>query len=219
MLTKEDSYKHKGWRKKLIEELKQQGITSQLVLDAFDAIPRHFFLDNAFEQIAYENRAFPIAANQTISQPYTVAFQTQLLDIQKGDKVLEVGTGSAFQSTILAELDAYVFTIERQSELYEFNKQFYPYKGVYSKLLFFLSDGFEGLPKFAPFDKVIITCGAPIIPTKLIQQMKVGGVMVIPLGEGEQQIMKKITKLSVDNQYQEENFQEFSFVPMLKGIK
>jgi len=211
----EDSYQHKGLRKQLINVLKEKGITDDNVLAAINTIPRHYFLDSAFDKIAYEDRAFPIGEGQTISQPYTVAYQTQLLQIKKSDKVLEIGTGSVYQSTILAEMGAWVYTIERQKKLYEAHKQFY-FRSKYPNIKFFYGDGFEGLPTFAPFDKVIITAAAPFIPPKLIQQLKPNGLMVIPVDEGDNQRMLRITKLP-DGTLKEEQFDLFSFVPMLNG--
>jgi protein-L-isoaspartate(D-aspartate) O-methyltransferase len=192
-----------------------KGITSKIVLDAINDVPRHFFLESAFEYIAYEDRAFPIAEGQTISQPYTVAYQTQLLNIQPYQKVLEIGTGSAFQAVILAKLKAQVFTIERQKQLFENNKNF-DYLKTFKNIKFFFGDGFEGQPNFAPFDKVLITAAAPIIPPKLLEQMKIGGQMVLPLDNGTTQTMQRITKTS-DTDYSTEQFDEFSFVPMLTG--
>ncbi len=212
---KEDDYRHKKHRKDLVQTLREKGINDEKVLGAIEAIPRHFFLDTAFERQAYEDRAFPIAAGQTISQPYTVAFQTQLLDIKKYDKVLEVGTGSAYQSCVLAELGAKVFTIERQKELYDFVGGFFFLKN-YPGVKRFYGDGFEGLPSFGPFDKVIITAGAPFIPPKLIEQLKPGGIMVIPVGEEGVQKMMRITK-EADGSLREELLGDFSFVPMLEG--
>ncbi len=211
----EDTYQHKGLRNQLIKLLKEKGITDEHVLDAINNIPRHFFLDSAFDKIAYEDRAFPIGEGQTISQPYTVAYQTQLLQIKKGDKVLEIGTGSIYQSTILAEMGAWVYTIERQKKLHEAHKKFY-FKNRYPNIKFFYGDGFEGLPAYAPFDKIIITAAAPFIPPKLVQQLKIGGMMVIPLDEGDAQRMIRITKLTNDTT-KEESFDLFSFVPMLTG--
>jgi len=174
-----------------------------------------FFLEPGFERYAYENRAFTILANQTISHPYTVAFQTELLAIKKYDKVLEVGTGSAYQSCVLAELGAQVFTIERQKELYDYANHFF-YLKKYGTIKRFYGDGFAGLPTYGPFDKIIITAGAPKIPEQLITQLKPGGIMIIPLGENEQQQMLRITKLE-DGSLREEQFGSFSFVPMLEG--
>lgn len=211
----EDTYQHKGLRKKLVDLLREKGITDERVLDAINAIPRHYFLDSAFDKIAYEDRAFQIAAGQTISQPYTVAYQTQLLQIKKGDKVLEIGTGSVYQATILAEMGARVYTIERQKKLYDLQKGYY-FRSKYSNIKFFFGDGFEGLPTYAPFDKVIITAAAPFIPPKLVEQLKPGGLMVIPLDEGGSQRMLRLTKQE-DGSVTEEAFDLFSFVPMLTG--
>jgi protein-L-isoaspartate(D-aspartate) O-methyltransferase len=211
----EDSYRHKGLRKKLVELLRGKGITSDKVLEAIERIPRHYFLDSAFDEVAYEDRAFPIGEEQTISQPYTVAYQTQLLDVKPFDKVLEIGTGSAYQACVLAELGVQLCTIERQKKLFESNKKF-EYLRKYPNIKFFYGDGFEGLPTYAPFDKVLITAAAPFLPPKLIAQMKMGGVMVIPIDSGDAQVMKRITKLENGN-LKEEVFDRFSFVPMLVG--
>lgn len=210
-----DSYQYKGMRKQLVEQLRGKGITDEGVLTAINKIPRHFFLDSAFDKIAYEDRAFPIAEGQTISQPYTVAYQTQLLEIKPNDKVLEIGTGSMYQAIVLAEMGAKVFTIERQKKLYESNKIFILRKN-YPNIKFFYGDGFQGLPTFGPFDKVIITAAAPYVPPKLIEQMKTGGFMVIPVDLGPFQQMLRLTKLA-DGSYAEERFENFSFVPMLEG--
>jgi len=211
----EDTYRHKGLRKKLMDLLREKGITDENVLDAMNNIPRHFFLDSAFDEIAYEDRAFPISEGQTISQPYTVAYQTQLLQVKPFDKILEIGTGSVYQATVLAEMGVKVFTIERQKVLFEKTRN-YIFKSKYPHLKFFFGDGFEGLPTFAPFDKVIITAAAPFVPPKLITQLKAGGKMVIPVNEGEQQRMLRITK-NIDGSVTEESFENFSFVPMLTG--
>ena len=213
----QDTYRHKGLRKKLIDILKEKGITDDAVLAAINAIPRHYFLDSAFDEIAYENRAFPISDGQTISHPYTVAYQTQLLQIKPFDKILEIGTGSMYQATVLAQLGAKVFTIERQKNLFEQTKK-YIFKNKYPQLKFFYGDGFEGLPTYAPFDKVLITAAAPHVPQKLVQQLKIGGSMVIPVNEqaGEIQRMLRITK-QADESIIEEAFENFSFVPMLAG--
>jgi protein-L-isoaspartate(D-aspartate) O-methyltransferase len=211
----EDTYQHKGLRKKLVDLLRSKGITSELVLQAIYNIPRHFFLDSAFDKIAYEDRAFPIAADQTISQPYTVAYQTQLLNIRRGDKILEIGTGSAYQASILAEMGAWVYTIERQRKLFDANKSFC-FKTKYPNIKFFYGDGFEGLPSYSPFDKILITAAAPFVPPKLVEQLKLGGIMVLPVDEGDMQRMLRITKNAGDN-YSEELFDYFSFVPMLRG--
>ena len=165
----EDTYRHKGLRKKLVELVKSKGITNEKVLEAIEKIPRHYFLDSAFDEVAYEDKAFPIAEGQTISQPYTVAYQSQLLEVKPFDKVLEIGTGSAYQASVLAELGAQVFTIERQKKLFDSNKKF-EYIRRYPNIKFFYGDGYEGLPTFAPFDKVLITAAAPEIPKKLVDQ-------------------------------------------------
>ncbi len=212
----EDTYRHKGLRKKLVDVLRSKGITDEKVLEAVNAIPRHYFLDTAFDEIAYEDRAFPIAEGQTISQPYTVAYQSQLLDVKPHEKILEIGTGSAYQACVLAELNAHVYTIERQKKLFDFNKTAFPFLKKYLNIKFFYGDGFEGLPTFAPFDKVIITAAAPFIPPKLIEQMKTGAKMVIPVDEYGFQRMKRLTK-QADGSYAEELFDAFSFVPMLTG--
>ncbi len=211
----EDSYRHKGLRKKLIDGLRSKGITDEGVLEAMNNIPRHYFLDSALDEIAYEDRAFPISEGQTISQPYTVAYQTQLLQVKLHEKILEIGTGSIYQASVLAEMGAKVFTIERQKKLFEKTKQFI-FKSSYPNLKFFYGDGYEGLPTYAPFDKVIITAAAPFIPPKLIEQLKDGGKMVIPLDEGQFQRMLRLTK-NEDGTVSEEAFQNFSFVPMLSG--
>jgi protein-L-isoaspartate(D-aspartate) O-methyltransferase len=211
-----DTYLHKGLRKKLVEILKEKGITDEQVLQAIHSIPRHYFLDSAFDKIAYEDRAFPIAADQTISQPYTVAYQTQLLQIKKGEKVLEIGTGSMYQTTVLAAMGAQVFTIERQKQLFE-QTPTYLFKEQYANIQFFFGDGFEGLPSLAPFDKILITAAAPKIPEKLWAQLKVSGKMIIPLDESDgAQRMLRLTKKR-DGSVKQEKFDAFSFVPMLEG--
>jgi protein-L-isoaspartate(D-aspartate) O-methyltransferase len=213
----DDTYRHKGLRKKLVDKLREKGITDENVLAAMTNIPRHFFLDTALDNIAYEDRAFPIAEGQTISQPYTVAYQSQLLQVKPMDKILEIGTGSIYQATVLAEMGAKVFTIERQKALFEKTRQ-YIFRAKYPQLKFFYGDGFEGLPTFAPFDKILITAAAPFIPPKLIAQLKAGGKMVIPVDEGEHQRMLRVTK-NEEGSLQEEAFSNFSFVPMLTGKK
>ena len=203
MRNNEDRPLHKGLRNKLINHIREKGITDENVLQSMLNVPRHFFLDSAFEQQAYEDR------------PYTVAYQSQLLQIKPFDKVLEVGTGSAYQATVLCELQAKVFSIERQKKLFDANKEFQFLK-QYPTLRMFFGDGFEGLPTYAPFDKVLITAAAPFVPEKLLAQLKIGGCMVLPLNEGEIQRMHRITKMS-DGSFEEEKFDEFSFVPMLLG--
>lgn len=215
MRPSEDNYRHKGLRKKLVDEIKLKGITDERVLEAIQAVPRHFFLDSAFTQIAYDDKAFPIGEGQTISQPYTVAYQTQLLQCKPFDKVLEIGTGSGYQAAVLGAMGVWVFSIERQKKLFESNKDF-AYLKSFRNIKLFYGDGFEGLPTFAPFDKVIITAAAPHVPEKLLQQLKVGGIMVIPVNEDDVQRMMRITKTGEDS-YEEEKFDRFSFVPMLEG--
>jgi protein-L-isoaspartate(D-aspartate) O-methyltransferase len=215
MRATEDTYRHKGLRRKLVETVRSKGITDEKILTAIENIPRHFFLDSAFDEVAYEDKAFPIDAGQTISQPYTVAYQTQLLEIKPNEKVLEIGTGSAYQACVLAEMGAKVFTIERQKKLFETNKGF-PLLKKYHNIKFFYGDGYEGLPTYAPFDKVLITAAAPIVPVKLITQLKPGGMMVIPFGGGDVQVMKRLVK-QADGSIKEELYDQFSFVPMLQG--
>lgn len=215
MRPTEDKHRHQGLRKKLVDQLRSHGISSEQVLDAIGQIPRHYFLDSAFDDIAYENRAFPIGEGQTISHPYTVAYQTQLLDIKRFDKVLEVGTGSAYQAVVLASLGVQVYTIERQRKLFDANKQF-KWLQQQPGIKFFYGDGFEGLPTFAPFDKILITAAAPHIPPKLVKQLKPGGVMVLPVGEGDTQLMCRVTN-EENNSLRVERFEQFSFVPMLSG--
>jgi len=211
----EDTYRHKGMRKQLVDSIKQKGITDERVLDAILHIPRHFFMDSAFDKIAYEDRAFPIAEGQTISQPYTVAYQTQLLELKPYEKVLEIGTGSAYQACVLAEIGANVFTIERQRKIFDMNKSF-PFLKKYTNIKFFYGDGYEGLPTYAPFNKIIVTAAAPIVPPKLLEQLKVDGKMVVPVGDGKVQRMLRITKQE-GGILKEEEFDNFSFVPMLEG--
>lgn len=207
-----DSFRHKGMRKKLVAELASKGINDTRVLDAINSIPRHQFLDTAFVNFAYQDKPFPIGAGQTISQPYTVAFQSQLLEIKPYDKVLEIGTGSGYQAAVLTLLDAVVYTIERQRELFVKTKKNLAELGY--KCMFVYGDGYKGMPKFAPFDKIIITCGAPVMPKDLVAQLKVGGRMVAPIGDGDVQIMHLIEKLSA-TETRITTHGEFSFVPML----
>lgn len=215
----EDTYRHKGLRKNLIEQLRhgnsfKKGITNENVLLAMEKVPRHLFLDPAFVEFAYQDKAFQIGCGQTISQPYTVAFQTQLLEVKQYEKILEIGTGSGYQACVLCELGAKVFSIERQKQLFDKVSKFLPQIGYSPKL--FYGDGYKGLPTFAPFDKIIITCGAPIIPEKLLQQLNVGGIMVIPFGDGKEQEMQRIIKQS-DGSFIVEKHGIFSFVPMLEN--
>lgn len=210
----EDSFRYKGMRRNLISELREKGISDESILDAFDKVPRHFFLDNTFAEQAYSNMAFQIGSGQTISHPYTVAYQTQLLELKKGDKVLEIGSGSGFQTCILCALGVKVFSIERHKPLHLKAKKMLEHFGFKARLSF--GDGYKGLPVFAPFDKIIITCGAPDIPMELVKQLRVGGFMIIPIGEGKTQRMKKITRIS-ETELTQKDFGVFSFVPMLEN--
>ncbi len=215
MRLTDDTYRHKGLRKKLMQTVQAKGISDERVLYAILEVPRHFFLDTAFDETAYEDKAFPIGEGQTISQPYTVAYQSQLLELKPFMKVLEIGTGSAYQAVVLAEMGAQVYTIERQKKLYDANKIF-DFLKKYKSIKFFYGDGYQGLPTYAPFDRVIITAAAPEIPQKLIQQLKSRRLMVVPLGAGDTQQMMRITKLE-NGSLKEEVFDYFSFVPMLGG--
>ena len=208
----EDTYKHKGLRKQLVDQIRKKGITDTAVLAALNAIPRHLFMDSSFLEYAYEDKPFPIGSGQTISQPYTVAFQTELLEIKKGEKVLEVGTGSGYQACVLMEMGARVYTIERQKKLYMKTKSFLTSMGYKPKSITF-GDGYKGLPAFAPFDKIIVTAGAPFIPEDLIKQLKPGGYLVIPVGVNLQE-MRRIIKID-ENNITEENHGSFRFVPLL----
>ncbi|WP_107037658.1 protein-L-isoaspartate(D-aspartate) O-methyltransferase [Brumimicrobium mesophilum] len=208
-----DSYRHKGLRRQLIDELKEKGITDKAVLDAFDKVPRHFFLDSSFMNQAYTNQAFRIGAEQTISHPFTVAFQTSLLELQRGHKVLEIGTGSGFQTSILCEIGVRVVSIERQKELF-INAKPKIFNLGYTPNLFF-GDGFKGKASYAPYDSILVTCGAPFIPQDLKEQLKVGGKLVIPVGEGKMQIMTRLIKLE-NGDFETETYGDFSFVPMLE---
>jgi len=207
-----DTFLHKGLRNKLVEHLSKKGIDNIDILDAINKVPRHLFMDNAFVNFAYQDKAFPIGSGQTISQPYTVAFQTQMLKIKPYQKVLEIGTGSGYQAAVLNELNTNVYTIERQKDLFKKTKEFLPSIGYQCN--FFYGDGYKGLEKFAPFDRIIITCGAPQIPQSLIDQLKIGGRMVAPIGDGDIQIMHLIEKLS-ETENKITTHGEFSFVPML----
>ena len=210
-----DTYRHKGLRKKLAQVVAKKGIRNAEVLTAIETIPRHLFIpDNALHKYAYEDKPFPIGAGQTISQPYTVAFQTELLELKPRDKVLEIGTGSGYQTAVLLEMGAKVFSIERQKALFDRTKELLPQLGYNTKL--FYGDGYAGLPTFAPFDKIIVTAGAPYIPEDLLTQLKIGGILVIPVDEGDNsQRMKKIVKIA-DNKFETEDLGLFRFVPLLK---
>jgi protein-L-isoaspartate(D-aspartate) O-methyltransferase len=211
----QDTYRHKGLRQALVEDLRRH-ITNEAVLAAIGKIPRHFFLDPAFVEFAYKDMAFQIGCGQTISQPYTVAFQSQLLEIKPRDKVLEIGTGSGYQACVLLELGAKVFTIERQRELFDKTSVLLPQMGYAPKMYY--GDGYKGLPKMAPFHKIIVTCGAPSIPTALVEQLKPGGMMVIPVGDRDHQKMFRLIK-NEDNSYVVEEHGDFLFVPMVENKK
>ena len=208
-----DTAKHQGLRNKLAKLLEEKGITDKNVLEAIKRIPRHLFLNSGFEDFAYQDKAFPIAAGQTISQPYTVAFQTQLLQVKKDDKILEIGTGSGYQTAVLVAMGAKVYSVERQNELFKITSTLLPKMGIRPKHLSF-GDGYKGLPNFAPFDSIIVTAGAPIIPKPLMAQLKIGGRLVIPLGEGEQ-IMTMLIRKN-ETQFEKHEFGEFRFVPLLE---
>ena len=210
----EDNFKHQGMRKILIEGIRKKGILDETVLSAMVRVPRHFFFDPAFLNQAYSDNAFQIGAGQTISQPYTVAYQTSLLKIGKNEKVLEIGTGSGYQTCILLELGAKVFSIERQKELFDKSSALLKRMNYLPKL--FYGDGYKGLPGYAPFDKILVTCGAPFVPEELVKQLKIDGVMVIPIGAGEIQVMTIIRKIS-ENEIEKQELTEFRFVPMLEN--
>lgn len=207
-----DNYREKGARKKLVEILKEKGIEDERVLKAIGKVPRHFFFDETFWNQAYKDIAFPIGEEQTISQPYTVAYQTELLHIKKGDKVLEIGTGSGYQCCILMELGAKVYTIERQQKLYERTIQVLPYMGY--KPQFFLGDGSKGIAEHAPYDKIIVTAGAPWVPQELLKQLNIGGIVVIPVGDEKSQKMVTILK-TAENDYEKHELDTFRFVPLV----
>lgn len=219
-ISREDEYLYQGKRKRLVEQLKEKGIVSQAVLNTILKIPRHLFFDQSTERPAlldhaYSDKALKIGAGQTISHPFTVAFQTEKLNITKGDKVLEIGTGCGYQTAVLLEMGAKVFSIERQKELFDKTKVFLPligYKGA--KLVY--GDGYKGLPQFAPFDKIIVTAAAPYIPQDLLSQLVIGGTLVIPLGEGEEQVMNVIIK-KTGTEFVKQAFGKFKFVPMLQN--
>jgi protein-L-isoaspartate(D-aspartate) O-methyltransferase len=210
----EDTYRHKGLRKILVEEIKQKGISDHRVLDAINRVPRHLFMDSGFINFAYKDSAFPIGAGQTISQPYTVAFQTQLLDIQPHEKVLEIGTGSGYQTAILLEMGAKVYTIERQKELFLKAKAQLEEMGYHPH--FFYGDGYLGMPSYGPYSKIIITAGAPEIPEKLIEQLEVGGRLIAPVGDKNVQVMTVVEKIS-PSETAITKHGNFIFVPLLKG--
>lgn len=207
-----DSFKHKGLRQKLVENLIFKGIKNEFVLEAIRKVPRHWFMDSSFLDHAYQDKAFPIAANQTISQPYTVAYQTELLEVEANHKVLEIGTGSGYQTAVLCFLEAEVYSIERQLELFKKTSLFLPKIGYVAKRLIF-GDGYEGLKADAPFDRILVTAGAPFVPKPLLAQLKVGGRLVIPVGDKEQ-VMSVFIRTS-QKSFKKQEFGNFKFVPML----
>jgi len=208
-----DTSKHQGLRKQLADVLKKKGIIDKQVLKAIKLIPRHLFIDSSFTDHAYQDKAFPIAAEQTISQPYTVAFQTQTLSINSGDKILEIGTGSGYQTAVLLELGAVVYTIERQHELFKKTSLFLPKLGYIPKKFIF-GDGYKGFKEKAPFDKIIVTAGAPFVPKPLLSQLRVGGKLLIPVGDEKQVMTLFIRKTS--KEFEKHELGDFSFVPMLQ---
>lgn len=209
-----DTFLHKGQRRKLVEEIKRKGINDQRVLDAINNVPRHAFLESGLHKFAYKDQAFPIGNGQTISQPFTVAFQTELLDVEKNHKVLEVGTGSGYQAAVLLEMGVKVYSIERQRELYVRAQAVLTELGYLPHL--FYGDGYAGKPTYGPFDRIIITAGANDVPETLLKQLKIGGKMVIPVGDRERQTMSLVEKLS-ENEYEKTSHGSFVFVPLLKG--
>lgn len=209
-----DSYRHKGLRKKLVDTISEKGIKDKKILEAIGKVTRHYFMDSGFVEFAYRDQAFPIGAGQTISQPYTVAFQTELLQVKKHDKILEIGTGSGYQCAILLELGTKVYTVERHRELYLKSRALLTEMGY--KPYFFYGDGYLGQPKHSPFDKILITAGASEIPKELLKQLKIGGRMVVPVGGGSGQVMMTIDRIDED-EYKELEHGYFAFVPMLKG--
>ena len=208
----EDSYKHRGLRRKLISTIKSKGITDEAVLAALGKVPRHIFFDNAFLEHAYQDKAFPIGQGQTISQPYTVAFQTMLLGIKPGSKILEIGTGSGYQASVLLEMGAKVFTIEYNKVLYTQTKEILPKLGY--RPVFKHGDGSLGWPIHAPYDGIVVTAGAPVVPEKLKEQLVIGGILVVPVGNNERQQMLKITRVN-ETEFETESFDYFAFVPLL----
>lgn len=210
---RQDTYRHQGLRNQLVRSVQKKGISDTAVLAALEKVPRHFFFDSSFLEYAYEDKPFPIGAGQTISQPYTVAFQSSLLKISRGEKVLEIGTGSGYQACILAEMGAKVFSIERQKSLYDKTRVLLAEMG-YDRIKLFYGDGYKGLPAFAPFDKVLVTAAAPYIPEPLIEQLKPGGILVIPVGD-DVQIMTTIMRIN-DKEIKKEEHGHFRFVPMLE---
>lgn len=209
-----DTFKHKGLRKQLVATLVSKGITNSAVLDAIGSIPRHLFMDSSFLDYAYQDKAFPIAANQTISQPYTVAFQSELLEVRPESKILEIGTGSGYQAAVLCVLGAHVYSIERQLELFKKTSKFLPKIGYVAKRLIF-GDGYKGLPDEAPFDRIIVTAGAPFVPKPLLSQLKIGGRLVIPVGDVDQIMTLYIRKGT--KEFEKHELGNFKFVPLLEN--
>ena len=214
-MKREDSYRHKGLRKQLVESLRTKGITDQAVLDAMGKLPRHYFLEPGFDIQAYEDKAFPIHCNQTISQPYTVAYMTELLEVKKHDKILELGTGSGYQAAILALMGATVYTVERQEQLYHEARELLINLG-FPGIKFFYKDGTKGLPDFAPYDKIIVTAACNELPDVLLKQLKIGGILVIPVGEKTQQMLKVVR--TGEDSFKKTMHQDFKFVPFLEGV-
>lgn len=214
MIAENDNLRHQGMRKKLVDGLKIKGIKDEKVLSAIGRVPRHLFMESSFLNFAYKDQAFPIGAGQTISQPYTVAFQSQLLQVEKNDKILEVGTGSGYQAAVLLELGAKLFSIERQKELFQKAQTLLAEIGYHPACFF--GDGYEGLPAFAPFDKILVTAGASFVPPALKEQLKIGGRLVIPVGKENRQEMIVVIRISGD-EYKTEKHGGFVFVPLLKG--
>lgn len=210
-----DSYRHQGLRKLLVRQIREKGISDQHVLNAIEKVPRHFFFDSSFLEYAYEDKPFPIGAGQTISQPYTVAFQSSLLELKPKEKVLEIGTGSGYQACILAEMGARVFTIERQKSLFEKTSKLLPLLG-FPTIKTFYGDGYQGLPAFAPFDKILVTAAAPYTPEQLLLQLRNGGILVIPVGPSDVQTMTSITRIS-ETEFETREHGAFRFVPMLEN--
>ena len=216
MYTRTDTYRHKGLRRRLVDDLRQRGVLDEAVLAAINTVPRHFFFDKAFEEHAYDDKAFPIGNGQPISQPYTVAYQTNLLEVKKGDRILEIGTGTGYQAAVLAEMGARVYSMERQEALHQQAEQLLRDLD-YAKVRCFFGDGTLGLPAWAPFEKIIVTAGAPVVPDALKNQLTIGGLLVIPVGE-ELQYMYRYRRTG-EHTWQEEIFDAFRFVPFLGGTE